>query len=772
MIVASWLLAVSATLCAAQQQYLQGPPPLNGGYKGFQPYGSGLAAAPQQGGGRPQGFQLPQGFVPQQVIPPTQPRQPFVSQGFQPQGYQPQGLPPSASAGVSYVPRAAPQPQYQPQFRPPVQPPQFRPPVQPQQYQPPAQPQQYQPPPQQQPQPKAQALEQPQSQSTSQSSASSTKTEEAKLPVFQAAPLHYVSIGAKLEGDYKFGYDTGKGSDKTGSFREETRLPDGTVKGSYGFIDASGRQRIIKYTAGKDGFKAEGDIYQEGAPKDTIPEHIQQTVSASSSAPAPSVPAPAPAPAPSPAPAASSPETKYKPPSYTDAPPRTPAQYRPPVYPQFQPAAPPSQPSLGASHVPVLRLAANLPVENLAFPDYFKHHLTEQRSAAATSQPAPTAVSPFQGPPSSAPQSAPRQPPTFGYVPYAPNVVQARPSPYAPSFNAKSPAPQQPSRPFAGLQLPAATSQRASYPTFAQQHGYPLPLVRPGTYPPAAASRPGGSPFATAPTAAAPGKQYVPAQYLQQQQAQPKVSIANIFAQEAQKAANKPNFADFLKQFIPRPPPQQQFAPAGGAPGAASTQQGFSPYGSPAITTPASQRPPVYLPQQPAQLRAPPSFTPQQGSGGQVPLYNSFRPPLQQAPSYVPRTAQAAPQLPVYPVQRAGVYPEQPQTKSLKKDDEEENDDGSYKPELYDHGLYDPKKYEEPYLKKKTSSSSASPANAVPSLPQQFYQPSGQGAPSQGQAPQQLYQPSGQGAPAQGQVEEKALPLFDASLLSYNIGTG
>ncbi|KAL3251549.1 hypothetical protein MRX96_055072 [Rhipicephalus microplus] len=533
-IVASWLLAVSATLCAAQQQYLQGPPPLNGGYKGFQPYGSGLAAAPQQGGG------------------------------------QTPGIP--AAAG-------------------------------------------------------AQALEQPQSQSTSQSSASSTKTEEAKLPVFQAAPLHYVSIGAKLEGDYKFGYDTGKGSDKTGSFREETRLPDGTVKGSYGFIDASGRQRIIKYTAGKDGFKAEGDIYQEGAPKDTIPEHIQQTVSASSSAPAPSVPAPAPAPAPSPAPATSSPETKYKPPSYTDAPPRTPAQYRPPVYPQFQPAAPPSQPSLGASHVPVLRLAANLPVENLAFPDYFKHHLTEQRSAAATSQPAPTAVSPFQGPPPSAPQSAPRQPPTFGYVPYAPNVVQARTSPYAPSFNAKSPAPQQPSRPFAGLQLPAATSQRASYPTFAQQHGYPLPLVRPGTYPPAAASRPGGSPFATAPTAAAPGKQYVPAQYLQQQQAQPKVSIANIFAQEAQKAANKPNFADFLKQFIPRPPPQQQFAPAGGAPGAASTQQGFSPYGSPAITTPASQRPPVYLPQQPAQLRAPPSFTPQQGSGGQVPLYNSFRPP-------------------------------------------------------------------------------------------------------------------------------------------------
>ncbi len=53
----------------------------------------------------------------------------------------------------------------------------------------------------------------------------------------------------------QFGYHTGDG----GSFREESRLPDGTVQGAYGFIDANGKQRIVKYTAGKDGFKAEGD---------------------------------------------------------------------------------------------------------------------------------------------------------------------------------------------------------------------------------------------------------------------------------------------------------------------------------------------------------------------------------------------------------------------------------------------------------------------------------------------------------------------------------
>lgn len=79
------------------------------------------------------------------------------------------------------------------------------------------------------------------------------------------APVHYVNIGQDLAGDYKFGYDTGKGP-LGQSFREETRLPDGTVKGAYGILDEHGRQRIIRYTAGKNGFTAEGDIGPNGAP--------------------------------------------------------------------------------------------------------------------------------------------------------------------------------------------------------------------------------------------------------------------------------------------------------------------------------------------------------------------------------------------------------------------------------------------------------------------------------------------------------------------------
>jgi hypothetical protein len=42
-------------------------------------------------------------------------------------------------------------------------------------------------------------------------------------------------------------------------FRDETRSSDGTVIGKYGYQDPSGALRIVKYTAGKDGFVATGD---------------------------------------------------------------------------------------------------------------------------------------------------------------------------------------------------------------------------------------------------------------------------------------------------------------------------------------------------------------------------------------------------------------------------------------------------------------------------------------------------------------------------------
>ncbi|KPM10997.1 hypothetical protein QR98_0095620, partial [Sarcoptes scabiei] len=93
-------------------------------------------------------------------------------------------------------------------------------------------------------------------------------------PYFPPAQVHYVNIGEDLAGDYKFGYDTGK-SNAGQSFREESRLPDGTVKGAYGYIDAEGKQRIVKYTAGVQGFKVESD---EEAPGQSSPSSVPRSV--------------------------------------------------------------------------------------------------------------------------------------------------------------------------------------------------------------------------------------------------------------------------------------------------------------------------------------------------------------------------------------------------------------------------------------------------------------------------------------------------------------
>ncbi|KAI1282073.1 hypothetical protein HDE_13007 [Halotydeus destructor] len=80
------------------------------------------------------------------------------------------------------------------------------------------------------------------------------------------ATVSFNNVGQAPGGDYKFGYHTGSAGSKDNSFREETRLPDGTVKGAYGYVDANGKQRIVKYTAGKEGFQVEGDIHPDQGP--------------------------------------------------------------------------------------------------------------------------------------------------------------------------------------------------------------------------------------------------------------------------------------------------------------------------------------------------------------------------------------------------------------------------------------------------------------------------------------------------------------------------
>ncbi|KAG8194851.1 hypothetical protein JTE90_017284 [Oedothorax gibbosus] len=86
--------------------------------------------------------------------------------------------------------------------------------------------------------------------------------------LYPAAPLHYVQIGPHLSGDYKFGYDTGKGP-LGQSFREEIRLADGTISGTYGVVDELGHRRVVHYSAGKS------------SQRERIPKRISDSVTSS-----------------------------------------------------------------------------------------------------------------------------------------------------------------------------------------------------------------------------------------------------------------------------------------------------------------------------------------------------------------------------------------------------------------------------------------------------------------------------------------------------------
>ena len=56
------------------------------------------------------------------------------------------------------------------------------------------------------------------------------------------------------DGSYTYGYE---GAD--GSFKIETKLATGEVKGKYGYVDESGKVRVVEYGANKYGFQPAGE---------------------------------------------------------------------------------------------------------------------------------------------------------------------------------------------------------------------------------------------------------------------------------------------------------------------------------------------------------------------------------------------------------------------------------------------------------------------------------------------------------------------------------
>ena len=58
------------------------------------------------------------------------------------------------------------------------------------------------------------------------------------------------------DGSYTYGYKA-----EDGSFKLETRYPDGRVIGKYGYIDIdTGKLKVIEYGADMMGFQPEGDL--------------------------------------------------------------------------------------------------------------------------------------------------------------------------------------------------------------------------------------------------------------------------------------------------------------------------------------------------------------------------------------------------------------------------------------------------------------------------------------------------------------------------------
>lgn len=55
-------------------------------------------------------------------------------------------------------------------------------------------------------------------------------------------------------GTYSFGYDT-RDQEKGNQFRTEERYPNGTVAGSYGFVDDKGKLHQYRYVANEKGYR-------------------------------------------------------------------------------------------------------------------------------------------------------------------------------------------------------------------------------------------------------------------------------------------------------------------------------------------------------------------------------------------------------------------------------------------------------------------------------------------------------------------------------------
>ncbi|XP_030573709.1 pollen-specific leucine-rich repeat extensin-like protein 1 [Drosophila novamexicana] len=79
-------------------------------------------------------------------------------------------------------------------------------------------------------------------------SSAQEETRPTPVPILKQINKH------NEDGSYTYGYE---GAD--GSFKIETKLATGEVKGKYGYVDADGKVRVVEYGANKYGFQPSGE---------------------------------------------------------------------------------------------------------------------------------------------------------------------------------------------------------------------------------------------------------------------------------------------------------------------------------------------------------------------------------------------------------------------------------------------------------------------------------------------------------------------------------
>ncbi|CAH2107132.1 unnamed protein product [Euphydryas editha] len=81
-----------------------------------------------------------------------------------------------------------------------------------------------------------------------------------RLSLAAQNPSYYYSNVDGIPGTYSFGYDVFDPDTGNTQFRSEERYPNGTVVGSYGYVDPRGRSQRFDYIADENGYRVLHDV--------------------------------------------------------------------------------------------------------------------------------------------------------------------------------------------------------------------------------------------------------------------------------------------------------------------------------------------------------------------------------------------------------------------------------------------------------------------------------------------------------------------------------